>query len=449
MTMPTMTPQQPQFADQFETHFKQLRLRYDRLLAANELDVLAIHAGQVKRHFMDDSEYTFRVNPYFKALCPQLDAAHSWVLIRAGQKPTLVFFAAEDYWQASPAIDHADWLPMFHVELISAPHEVERCLPYEKSRTAYLGEHIEVAQALGIMDVNPEPIVNYLNYHRLFKSDYEVACIAEANRVAARGHDAAEAAYFNGESEFECWLAYMRATQQGPSEAPYDPIIAHNEHAATLHYRGKSNQVYDFGARYSMLIDAGATHRGYAADISRTYAFQGGEFASLIQLVNQLTVDLIDWIKPNRTYAALHEQAHFGVANILHTMGWVAMDIEDMVAQQVTRAFMPHSFGHMLGLQVHDPGGNLEDAAGKLVSAPEPFTNLKTTRKIEPSHVVTIEPGIYFIDSLLVQLANGPSARHVNWQAIDAMRPYGGARIEDNVLVGEHFTTNLTRQGFM
>lgn len=448
--MPRTTPQQLQPADQFSDHFKQLRQRYDRVLMANDLEVLAIHAGQVKRHFMDDSEYMFRVNPHFKTLCPQLDAAHSWVLLRPGQKPTLIFFAAEGYWQKAPVIDYADWLPMFHVELISTPHAIERHLPYDKSHTAYLGEHIEVAQALGIMDVNPEPIVNYLNYQRLFKTDYEVACIAEANRVAASGHDAAEAAYFNGGSEFECWLAYMQATQQGPEEAPYEPIIAHNEHAAILHYRGKCKRNNSFNARNSMLIDAGATHRGYAADISRTYAFQEGEFASLIQLVNQLTLDLIDWIKPNRTYAALHEQAHLGIAKILNTMGWVNMDAEDMVTQQVTRIFMPHSFGHMLGLQVHDPGGNMEDATGKLVNSPEPFGDLKTNRKIEARHVLTVEPGIYFIDPLLAQLANGPYGRYVNWQAIDAMRPYGGTRIEDNVLIGKDLTTNLTRhQGFL
>lgn len=444
--MPRTTPNRSQSADLFAEHFNQLRDRYDRLLLANDLEVLAIHAGQVKRHFMDDSEYTFRVNPHFKALCPQSDAAHSWILCRAGQKPTLIFFSAQDYWHSAPDIDHADWLGMFHVELISAPHQVERFLPYDRSRTAYLGEHIEVAQALGIMDVNPEPVVNYLHYHRLFKTDYEIACITEANRIAARGHEAAEAAYYNGLSEFDCWLAYMKATQQGPQNAPYEHIIAHDKHAAILHYRGKSTQIKPLDQRYSMMIDAGASHRGYAADISRTYAFQEGEFAGLIEQVNQLTLDLISWIKPNRTYAALHEQTHLGMANILKDLGWVNMAADDMIEQQVTRAFMPHGFGHMLGLQVHDPGGNMEDAAGKLVLPPERFASLKTTRKIEPRHVITVEPGVYFIDPLLEQLASGPCARYINWRALDNMRIFGGVRIEDNVLIGENENTNLTRQ---
>lgn len=444
--MPGPTPNQLQSANFFTEHFEQLRTRYDRLLIANELDVLAIHAGQVKRHFMDDSEYPFRVNPHFKALCPMLDAVHSWILVRAGQKPTLVLFAAQDYWQQSPEIDHADWLSMFHVELISAPHEIERFLPYEKSRTAYLGEHIEVAQALGIIDVNPEPVVNYLHYQRLFKTDYEIDCIQQANLLAIRGHEAAEAAYFNGLSEYGCWLAYLNATQQSPGEAPYEHIIAHNQHAAILHYRGKTTTTLAEDKRYSMLIDAGASYRGYAADISRTYAHHEGEFAALIEAMDGLTLRLIEWIKPNRTYAALHEQAHLGIAQILKSMGWVDMDEEEMVAQQVTRAFMPHGFGHMLGLQVHDPGGNLADAGGKTISPPERFANLKTTRRIEPRHVLTIEPGLYFIDPLLEQLASGPFARHVNWRSLDAMRKYGGVRIEDNVLVGESGPTNLTRQ---
>ncbi|RUO33679.1 Xaa-Pro dipeptidase [Aliidiomarina soli] len=438
--MSRVQPSLPHFAE----HFSQLREKYDRLLIAKDIDVLAIHAGQLKRHFMDDSEYAFRVSPHFKAICPLLQSTNSWVLMRPEQKPTLVLFASDDFWHEAPYIDQQDWLSMFHVELISTPDAVDKYLPYDKSRTVYLGEHIEVAQALGILEVNPEAVLSYLHYARLFKSDYEIACIEQANRIAALGHEAAEAAFFSQASEFDCWLAYMAATRQGPEEMPYNAIIGFNEHAATLHYRGK--QTFAPPTVHSMLIDAGAQVRGYAADISRTYAFEDDEFAAMVKSVDSLLLDLTAQIRPNRTYVWLHEQTLLGIADILKRFDIVRMDVDGMISRKIVDKFMPHGFGHMLGLQVHDTGGSLPDASGKMIVPPARYANLKTTRKIEPRQVVTLEPGLYFIDSLMQQLANGPDAKAINWAKLDELRNFGGIRIEDNLLITEQGARNLTRE---
>lgn len=448
--MPSATIRPSLCADNFRQHFSLLCERFDRLLAAQDLDTIAIHAGQPKRHFLDDTEYPFKPNPHFKALCPLMDSAHCWIIVRVGRKPTLVLFSPEDFWHETRRIDHEDWIDMFHVELIASPSDVETHLPYDKARTAYLGEHIEVAQALGLTNVNPEAVLNYLHFHRLYKSDYEIACITEANRIAIRGHEAVEAAFYNGQSEFECWIAYMQATQQGPQEAPYEHIIGQNQHAAILHYRGKSTQRYQPGQLKSLMIDAGADFRGYAADISRTYSYEQGlanhDFSHLVQRVDALTRQLVDWVRPYRCYGGLQEQAQLGVAKILKEFNWVDLDEEQMIDAGITRAFMPHSFGHMLGLQVHDVGGNLADASGQLSPPFERFPTLKTNRTIETRHVITIEPGVYFIDSLLQPFSQSKYASAFNWAALEAMQPYGGVRVEDNILVTESGGVNLTRQ---
>ncbi|NCW21561.1 MAG: Xaa-Pro dipeptidase, partial [Gammaproteobacteria bacterium] len=62
--------------------------------------------------------------------------------------------------------------------------------------------------------------------------------------------------------------------------------------------------------------------------------------------------------------------------------------------------------------------------------------------------VVTMEPGLYFIDALLEPARSGEHARRIDWQKVDALRPFGGVRIEDNLAVIADGCDNLTRAAF-
>jgi len=94
----------------------------------------------------------------------------------------------------------------------------------------------------------------------------------------------------------------------------------------------------------------------------------------------------------------------------------------------------------------------VHDVAG-LPRKPRPENRfLRNTRTIEPHQVFTIEPGLYFIDSFLDEIAAGPEAASVHWSLVDELRPFGGIRIEDDVLVlpegSEPRVRNLTREAF-
>jgi Xaa-Pro dipeptidase len=60
--------------------------------------------------------------------------------------------------------------------------------------------------------------------------------------------------------------------------------------------------------------------------------------------------------------------------------------------------------------------------------------------------VYTIEPGVYFIDSLLAMLKGSENSKYVNWDVIDNMRPFGGVRIEDNIIIHPKRNENMTRE---
>ncbi len=53
-----------------------------------------------------------------------------------------------------------------------------------------------------------------------------------------------------------------------------------------------------------------------------------------------------------------------------------------------------------------------------------------------------IEPGLYFVPMLLKEIAGH---KDVNWQKVDEFLPYGGIRIEDNVVVKAKDSINLSR----
>ena len=59
---------------------------------------------------------------------------------------------------------------------------------------------------------------------------------------------------------------------------------------------------------------------------------------------------------------------------------------------------------------------------------------------------MTVEPGLYFIPALLDKLKGTALESQVNWDRVEAFIPYGGIRIEDNIVVHEDGTLeNMTR----
>ena len=97
---------------------------------------------------------------------------------------------------------------------------------------------------------------------------------------------------------------------------------------------------------------------------------------------------------------------------------------------------------------MHDVGGFLASDAGGTIDKPDGHPFLRLTRVLEPGAVVTIEPGIYFADLLLQELRGGDHAGSVDWDKVDAFRPYGGIRIEDDVVCTDADPVNLTREAF-
>lgn len=434
-----------ELAQQYHEHIEQLQTTATCALERSGMDTLVIASGGERYQFLDDRPYVFAVNPHFKHWLPLAEHPHCWISFTPGKKPVLVYFQPADYWHVVPAAPSGYWLEHFELHIISHASEAAQYLPKPGPKVAIIGE--DNAGLLGFEPNNPEALLTYLHFYRAYKSDYELNLMRHAQVRAVRGHRAAEAAFRAGASEFEIHLAYIAATSQSERQLPYGNIIALNQHCAVLHYQ---HQRHDKPLQHlSFLIDAGASHLGYAADITRTYATHEGMFAEMIAAMDKAQLRLCDAVRPGNTNSQIHIAAHLEVAKILSDFKLIKMSPEAIVQAGISHTFFPHGIGHYLGLQVHDVGGYYKDDRGTLEPKPQGHKYLRLTRELLGNEVITIEPGLYFIDMLLDELAASEHAGLVAWSEIDALKHYGGIRIEDNVRVrasGE--PENLTRDAF-
>jgi Xaa-Pro dipeptidase len=215
-----------------------------------------------------------------------------------------------------------------------------------------------------------------------------------------------------------------------------------------LHYTDRDRVPPAGGAR-SFLIDAGASHAGYACDITRTHVRDTGhEFQSLVEAVDAAERRLCDRVRSGVDYRDIHLEAHLAMARILRDFGILRIEPETAVETGVSGAFFPHGIGHLIGLQVHDVGGLAESDRGGAIPRPEGHPYLRLTRTLAPGMVVTIEPGIYFIDLLLDELRGKDAGAGVDWERVARFRPFGGVRIEDDVACTDAAPENLSRDAF-
>ena len=431
----------------YPAHHAELMARYESVLAASPFEAIAVYSGAPRYRFRDDQSAPFRAGPFYLQWVPCEDHAASVLLFRPGRKPLLVLHLPRDYWHSVPEAPTGAWAAHFELALADDVAAVRRALPDDLSNCAMLGEPDGTVDGWGFAALNPAGIATGLEFARLYKTAYEVECVAAANRCSARGHLAARDAFLGGASEFGIHLAYLDATAHSEAELPYANIIALNEHGATLHY-GRFERRPPERPR-SFLIDAGALHRGYAADITRTWpAESGGEFAALVEALDRAQLSLVEGLRIGQSYVDVHENTQLAVAVILEDFGIVRMAADDMVAAGVSNVFFPHGVGHHLGLQVHDTGGKLAAPDGTVLPQPDAWPFLRNLRPVEQGNVFTIEPGIYFIDQLLQHLQGTPLGRNVDWDAVERLRPCGGVRIEDNVWMGPGGARNLSREAF-
>src|SRR3989339_837752 len=223
---------------------------------------------------------------------------------------------------------------------------------------------------------------------------------------------------------------------------PSIPIIL-SQNGETLHNHSH-HQILTDGRL--LVIDAGAeTNMHYASDFTRTLP-AGGKFTSrqrdiytIVSTANNLAIDMI---RPGITYREVHLAAGKILAQGLINLGIMKGNADEAVAAGAHALFMPHGLGHQMGLDVHDMedlGENYVGYDNVHVRATQfGLRSLRMGKELKPGHVITVEPGCYFIPALIEKWKiEKINSEFINFDKLADYYQFGGIRLEDDILVTE------------
>ncbi|KAI1102000.1 peptidase M24, structural domain-containing protein [Jackrogersella minutella] len=276
---------------------------------------------------------------------------------------------------------------------------------------------------------------------RVFKDEYEIALIKKANEISDVAHKAVLERVKNAKNEYELEGVFVGASMsQGAKKQAYPSIVASGRAAATLHYVHNNKGL---AGKDLLLLDAGAEWSCYASDITRTFPISGRfteESRAIYEIVLQMQTDCIAKLKEGVSWDEVHLLAHKVAIDGLLSLGVLKGNREEILQARTSAAFLPHGLGHYLGMDTHDTGGHPN------YSDPDPiFRYLRVRMNLPAGSVITVEPGIYFCEFIIRPYLKDPKhSKYIDEKVLDKYWDVGGVRIEDNLLITQDGSINLT-----
>ena len=305
-------------------------------------------------------------------------------------------------------VRHIDTLPAF--------------LKGKKKVLVVRGEDKIVDAIVKTTRVQDKDFLTHLSEMRLVKDEFEISEMKKAIATTARGFDDMLKVFPEaikspkGERVIE-GAFFSRARVEG-NDIGYPSIVASGSHACILHWIRNDGQVKKGDL---ILIDAGAeTDAYYTADITRTVPING-KFSKEQRRIYEIVLEAADAgikaVKPGADFGDFHKAAMRVVAYGMAELGVLPLPPEESLkaTSGLHHRWMPHSTGHMLGIDVHD--------------CAQARRENYTLAKLEPGMILTVEPGIYI---------------HPDDEFVPPEYRGIGVRIEDDILVTKDGNINLS-----
>jgi len=294
-------------------------------------------------------------------------------------------------------------------------------------------------RALELQVADAHPIVDSL---RARKSPAELALLRRAIDITTASLTRAMRMAKPGMYEYELEAAveggFRRAGAEGPS---FGSIIGSGPNSTQYHYERNDRRM---AACDVIVMDVGASYRGYAADVTRTIPVSGKftpEQRAVYQLVRDAQAAAEKVARPGASAKAWSDTARAVEARGLARLGliesedatidppWASMCEANAAACKQAFLYMAHGLGHGIGLEVHDPPRYGRGAT------------------FDVGQVFTIEPGVYISTKLLDMLPDTPKNRAFIGKVRKTVERYNniGVRIEDDYVVTPNGVEWLSR----
>ncbi len=275
---------------------------------------------------------------------------------------------------------------------------------------------------------------------REFKSEEEIAELHHAVDISVDMHVAAMKAAKPGMTEAQVTAEIHRVALAAGGNIAFPIIATINGQTLHNHYHGNTIKEGDL-----FLVDAGfETSMCYAGDLSSTFPVSK-TFTSEQKDIFQVTLNAheaaIAALKLGEPFRNAHIAACKGIAEGMKALGFMKGDMDDAVEAGAHALFFPCGTGHMMGLDVHD----MEDLGevwvgydGQPKSTLFGLKSLRLAKPLQPGHVFTIEPGVYFIPELIDLWKSEPRFNEFyNWDKIEAFKNFGGIRNEEDFVMAK------------
>ena len=247
-----------------------------------------------------------------------------------------------------------------------------------------------------------------LHEMRLIKEDHEMDLMKQAADITTEAHIRAMQAVTPGMYEYQLEAEYLYAfNKNGARSAAYNSIVGGGNNSCILHYVENNAELKDGDL---VLVDAGCEYKYYASDVTRTFPVNGKfspEQKEIYSIVLEAHKQSMEQAKPGNKWNLMHEKSVEVIVEGLLDLGLLKGTKDQVIENGDYSKFYMHRIGHWLGMDVHDVGGYKQDG---------------DWRDLEKGMVMTIEPGIYILDSL--------EDVDDKWKGI-------GVRIEDDIVVTE------------
>ena len=255
----------------------------------------------------------------------------------------------------------------------------------------------------------------YLHELRLFKSAAEISLMKLAADATVKGHRRIMQKTEPGMMEYELEAELIHEFSiNGARDFAYPAIVGGGANACVLHYVTNNDVLADGDL---VLVDAGGEYEGYACDLTRTFPVNGRFSDSqrrVYEVVLRAQEAAIAAVRPGNTWNDPHEAAISELSKGLVMLGVLSGNLGDLISEEAYLPYCMTKTGHWLGLDVHDVGAYQVNGQWRV---------------FEEGMVTTIEPGVYFNQSMM-----------------EVPKEYRGigVRIEDDVLVTKSGNEVLT-----